>query len=81
MCSNLVEGYKTFRAACKEKDIFQQNCVFGIDAPAVVKDDDDNDDEPFPLHCRERRFVCLNNYISTMKKAYRIGSISNDSDQ
>ena len=50
MCSNLIEGYKTYRAACKEIDIFRQNCVFGIDAPAVFKDDDDNDDEPFPLY-------------------------------
>ena len=47
MCSNLIEGYKTDRAACKRIDIFQQNCVFGIDAPAVFKDND-NDDEPFP---------------------------------
>ena len=59
MCSNLIEGYKTYRAACKEIDIFRQNCVFGIDAPAVFKDDDDNDDEPFPLYYLEQNSCCV----------------------
>ena len=65
-CSNLLEGYKTDRAACKRIDIFQQNCVFGIDAPAVFKDND-NDDEPFPQDYREQSwyFVYLNILMST----------------
>ena len=47
MSSNLYkDGYKTAATCRRRKDTFQQNYVFGI---AAAGEDDDNDDEPFPL--------------------------------